>query len=420
MTLQDPSLPDIVETLEAVEWVGEERADDAVLIYVIHDGGKVPRSLFEKPGGPCCEEIFERPEIRRAYLLERDWGAHRVAAALARRLGLGGYLRVNLARVVMDYGRFPGDTQAKTPHLLRASFYPPISPLLSEQQKSDVLSEYYDPISRAIGERAIDKKVTIAIHTYDRFNASGTERPEVSLLSRLLEHGPESVLPPNVYDPLFPPSLCEVTTSHRSLIYQMLLNLERGGLQTALNYPYLMPSGATEIRGQVWFFFRHLRRHFLRIHPETRDQAAYRLVWEMLFDVDHRSANAFRLRGFLHHFYAPPSRRKRLFLNAREAYTHLREFLDGRREELVREYRHSPDRPSSLGIEVRKDILAEIDPDRLLARPRDDAEYRADDIARHISGAVLAFLDEEILLDELEGRLLAGRHGQARDIVLPG
>lgn len=415
MSLQDPSLPEIVDTLEAVEWVGEERADDAVLIYVIHDGGKVPRAFF----GERSEEVLERPEIRRAYLMERDWGAHRIAACLARRLDLGGYLRVNLARVVMDYGRFPGDTRVQTPHLMRSSFYPPISPLLSEQQKSDILSDYYDPISRAIGERAINKKVTIAVHTYDRFNASGTERPEVSLLSRLLEHGPESTLPPDVYDPLFPPSLCEVTTSHRSLIYQMLLNLERGGLQTALNYPYLMPSGATEIRGQVWFFFRHLRRHFHRAHPKVKDSASYRLVWEMLLDVDHRSADAFRLRGFLHRYHAPPSGQKRIFLEAREAYLHIQEFLDTSREELVREYRQSADRPSSLGIEVRKDLMAEIDPDRFLARPRADADYRADDIARHISGAVLAFLDEEILLDELESRLLAARRDAARDVILP-
>ena len=393
MTTLGIERPEIVDRPDAVEWIGAPRTTDEVLVYTIHDGAAVPRHLF----GDRSEEILGRPEIRRAFVAERDWGADLVAGQLARALGLGGFLRVNLARLVMDYGRLPGSSHGKVRHLHRYSFYPPFGDLLSEQQKYDLLEHYYDAVSQAIGLAAIDKRITFAVHTYDRFNATGTVRPDVSLLSRLLEYSAESTLPPDVFDPLCPPDLCEEATAHRSLTYQMLHDLERGGHRTALNYPYLMPVGSTEIRGQVWFFFRHLRRKFLERRPETRHEAAFQLVWQMLLDVDQRSAEGARLRGFLHRYFGAPKGQQRLFLKAREAYAEIKAFLDANRRELVERYRLSPQRPSSIGIEVRKDLFYDLDADAGRVRERPEAGELAADIAVRMAGAVRRFLDEETL-----------------------
>jgi len=389
--------PEIVDELAAAEWVGDERQGDEVLLYTIHDGGQVPRDLF----GDRSEEVLGRPEVLAAYHAERDWGANLIAAELARRLGLSGYLRVNLARVVLDYGRLPGHSGVKARHLQRYCFFPPLGELLPEQQKYELLERYYDPISRQLGLHALDTKITIAVHTYDKYGATGTLRPEVSLLSRLLEYSAESTLPPDVFDPLFPPDLCEEATSHRGLVYQILQNLERGGHKTALNYPYLMPAGATEMRGQVWFFFRHLRRRFLQEHPETRAEEPYRLVWLMLLDVDQRSANAARLRGFLHRYHGAPAAEQELFHEAREAYLAIKSFLEENRAELVDGYRESSERPSSLGLEVRKDLLCQVDADRAETRLREDAETTAYDIAFRIAEAARSFLEEEDLTEEV-------------------
>ena len=43
-----------------------------------------------------------------AYYYERDWGASMVAGEIASFLGLPGHYSVNVARVLMDFGRFPG------------------------------------------------------------------------------------------------------------------------------------------------------------------------------------------------------------------------------------------------------------------------------------------------------------------------
>jgi hypothetical protein len=390
---------EIVDDLVAAEWVGEdpEDSDDKVLLYTIHDGRQIPRHVF----GEQTEEILARPEVAAAYASERDWGANLVASELAGRLGLSGYLRVNLARVVMDYGRLPGSSGPKARHLQRYCFFPPLVDILSEQQKYEILERYYDPISEQIGLHALKTKITIAIHTYDKHNVSGTLRPEISLLSRLLEYSAESTLPPDVFDPLFPPALCEEATSDRGLVYQILQNLERGGHQTALNYPYMMPAGATEMRGQVWYFFRHLRRHFLYAFPETRKLQPHRVVWQMLLDVDQRSADGARLKGFLHRYHGAPEDERALFLEAREAYHTIKQFLEEHYHELVHDYRESSERPSSLGLEVRKDLLCDVDKDRGEVTLKSDAQIMAHDIAFRIAAATHSFVEEEELMEEV-------------------
>ncbi len=385
--------PEIVEHLEGIEpWTDARTAvagsngnlpDDDVLVFTIHDGDRFPRHLF----GERCEEVLGREEIRATYVRERDWGANLVARELARELGLGGYLRVRLARMVMDFGRFPGSSGPGEQYLLRHAIFPPLQGLLSEEARHEILTRYYDDISQVLTQHFAMARVTLSIHTYDPRNHSGTERPEVSLVTRALEYQRRSTLPPYIFDPLFPPVLSEATCN-RLLTYRAALDLEHGGRRTALNYPYVMPEGSVEMRAQVWFFFRHLRRRFTESRPETHEQPAYQRVWQMLLDVTRRSGDCERLRAYLHRYREAPPGMEKLYAEARRAYGEIGGFLTQHGGDLVDAWRFSAERPSCLGIEVRKDLLCEIDRERSRVAPRPDAERVARDIARLLAPAV--------------------------------
>jgi hypothetical protein len=381
-----------VEHLETTEFVRTGLASnpgDDVLVFTIHDGDQLPRRIL----GERTEEVLERPEVKMAHLQERDWGANLVAGHLAREAGLEGHLQVNLARLVLDFGRFPGSSAEGEAYLLRHALYPPFEHFLDEDVKQEILARYYDGISNDVVQHFADKRVTIAVHTYDDENQTGTERPELSLVERSLEYQQSSTVPPYVFDPLFPPILCE-STSHRILTYRMLLDLERGGYRTVLNYPYVMPMGSVEIRAQVWFFFRHVRDAFLGEYPGRRDDPAYQRVWQMLLDVNRRSSDAERLRGYLHRYRDAPRGDEQLFVEARRAYGEVSRFLAAHRRRLVDDYRFSPARPSCLGIEVRKDLLYHVDLKKRTAEPRADADRTARQIARTMAPAIRGFLEE--------------------------
>lgn len=393
-------IPEVVDHLEPIEWVdidddsssihppSTRPEDQDILVFTIHDGAQIPRHLW----GERTEEILERPDIRHAYVHERDWGANLVAENLARALGLSGYLRVNLARFVLDFGRFPGTSALGEGYLTRHSMFPPVEHLLSEEAIYDVLDRYYDGISEVITQHFAAKRVSLGVHTYDALNATGTERPKISLVTRSLEYQIGSTIPPYVFDPLFPPILGEAVAD-RSLSYQVLLDLERSGHHTALNFPYLMPEGSVEIRAQVWFFFRHLRRHFCRSFPDTRERPEYQRTWQMLLDVTRRSTDCEQLRAYLHRYRAAPQGQESLFRRCRQAYARIQEFLGTHRHTLVDEYRYSPDRPSNVGIEVRKDLLSWIDAHRGTVEPRSEAQEFAHEIAGIFAGSVLEYVE---------------------------
>lgn len=387
--------PEIVDSLQPIELIptaehpAQPHSAEQALILTIHDGAQIPRHLF----GAASEDVLTRPEVVKAYARERDWGANLVAQHLAREVGLGGFLCINLARVVMDFGRFPGISSTSESYLRRHAIYPPLQDFLSEESKHEILARYYDPISLDFVDFLAGKRASISVHTYDRYNKSGTERPEVSLVSRSLSYQQTSTIPPYIFDPLFPPILGEATC-HRILTYQALVNLERGGWHTALNYPYVMPEGSLEIRAQVWFFFHHLRRHFTAVFPHTAQDPAFQRVWQMLTDTVRRSGDGERLRAFLHRYRQPPVGEEGLFRRSREAYGEVSSFLNAQKQELVESFRFAHERLSCLGIEVRKDLLADLDDQNLPFRQRKDADATARDIARHIGAAVRGYLEE--------------------------
>ena len=386
--------PEIVDHLEAVEFVPVQGAQDAtaptaedVLVFTIHDGAQVPRDLW----GDRSEEVLAREEVHQAYIRERDWGANLVAERLTRDLGLSGYLRVNLARFILDFGRFPGTSAIGEGYLTRHCMFPPVEHLLSEDTIHEVLARYYDGISKVLTQHFATKRITLGVHTYDPLNATGTERPKISLVTRSMEYQNHSTIPPYVFDPLFPPILCEAT-SDRALTYQILLDLEKAGHHTALNYPYVMPEGSVEIRAQVWFFFRHLRRHFTRTFPETRERPEYQRIWQMMLDVTRRSPDSEQLRAFIHRYRDAPLGLEKVFSRARGAYARIQEFLGTHRHTLVEGYRYAPDRPSCVGIEVRKDQLCWVDQDLGTVEPQTGAERFADEISSIFARSVLDYV----------------------------
>ncbi|MBM74576.1 MAG: hypothetical protein CMK59_04175 [Proteobacteria bacterium] len=327
-----------------------------ISVDVIHDGCYIPpKYLSDSEGNPFDQEI-----IQRSFQIERDWGANMVARRIAESLGLDGFTTVNTARCLLDFGRFPGSTRGNATHLGRFAINYPYSSLLDFYQKRTLLSEHYDQISKMMDKTLEGKLLKIAIHTYDQYNESGTERPHVSLVTRTLEYQMESRMPLGVFDPLYPDILAEFTVD-RVLRDRISLTLEKNNIPVAHNYPYLLPEGSTEVRHQVWRFFNWLHHRFERDYPEIKGDPAYDRVWEMLKDTNLRSARAGELRSVLHMYREPPRETAGLYEYIIDAYRNIFLFVSKDNRKIIEEYRRSPMRCMSMGIEIRKDLVWNFD-----------------------------------------------------------
>ncbi len=357
---------------------------NGVMIDVIHDGAMIPREfLRDHTGEPIPEAQFWED-----FVHERDWGAAMVAERMSARLNLEGYYRVNIARVLMDFGRFPGSTHKGAGHLDRFAISHPFSEMLSHDQKSRVLTHYYDRISAGYEDAVRGHFLKIAVHTYDKRNASGTVRPQVSIVTRSDAYQTHSKLPVGTFDPMFPDILVEFCAD-RILRDRISLTLERSGIPCEHNYPYALPEGSIEVRAQVWYFFMFLRAEFEAEFPDTAEDPAFQRVWDMLLDTNLRDARSDTLRSYIHMFRRAPRSRLSNFQTSRDAYFRIKDFLDRGGQKVVEQYRFSPNRPSTLGIEVRKDLVWELDDQDRPIRPRADMAARVGDT---IAEAVAIYL----------------------------
>lgn len=379
--------------LEFVPAVGEATHripaayDGRILIDVVHDGNVIPEAyLHDFEGKPIPREAFER-----RFVSERDWGARLVAGELARALGMEGFYSVSLARVLMDFGRFPGSTTGVMGHLRRFAINYPFSELLGHEQKRDLLETWYDGVSGAFDGRVRGRLIKFAIHTYDPRNKNGTLRPKVSLISRVDGFDHDSGVTHTSFDPAYPHILGEFT-AHRVLRDRISLTLERKGIGCGHDYPYLLPEGSLEVRGQVWTFFDWVGRRFTQAHPETLTDPAYHAVWEMLLDTNLRSTDSSALRAYLHRFRRAPAGRERAFRAAQRAYQEVCDFVQKDDFGVVQDFRFSPERPSFLGIEVRKDVVCDLAADGTPLRPNPEG---AREIAEGVAEAVTAYLHED-------------------------
>ncbi len=420
-----PAVPPLkpVRGLEPARYVGNELSGERILIYTIHDGRSIPSlaplrgdpadlpgthepalSNMGPPGGGSAEplplaRLRRDPEVRRAYRTERDWGANLLAGHLARHLGLGGYLKVEVARVLLDFGRLPGSSRAGVAHLKRRAIFPPAGELLSSGVKEQLLG-CYDRLEGIMTRRLADKALSIAIHTYDPYDAAGKLRPELSLITgRAAGAQTEQCAgverpTDSAYDPLFPMDLREATCD-RALRLRALFNLERSGREVTINDPYDLHEGSAELRAQGRFFFRYLRQRFNQAFPEA-ESGSHRRVWSMLADIAQRSPASRALHGFLHRGRPAPVGHEWECADGRRAYREIARFLARHREELTAGYRFVHDRPSTLAVEVRKDLLCELDDDGAVAGLRLDAEHNARDIARQLAAAAASYLRRDL------------------------
>jgi hypothetical protein len=374
---------EVVEDADPIEFVPTDLHapapyDHHIAIDTVHDGWKIPERFL----APL--EAADRESIAETFRRERDWGAHWVAQRLAERLELRGSHRVTVARALLDFNRFPGVTPSRSNHMRRLAVNPPFG-ALDYERKAELFSSYYDRISDHLDTVLAHRTVKISVHTYDQSNPSGTERPAVSLITRPESYQLHAAMPTHAFDPLFPAILGEFMSS-RVLTYRLALSVEKRGVPVSLNFPYLMPDGAVEVRSQVWFFFAYLKRKFEaeRAYRDPEEVAAFQLMWTMLLDTNLRSSSAVTFREYLHAFRRAPRGLEGYFERARSAYHELAAFLRDREEDLVEHYRYSKWRPSSLAIEVRKDFLWELRDGRPTHLKQDEAERVVDGLAEGV------------------------------------
>ena len=195
-----------------------------------------------------------------------------------------------------------------------------------------------------------------------------------------------------LFDPACPHEIAEVTAD-RILRSRIALTLEEKAISTADNYPYSLPEGSVEVRSQVWHFFRHVQQRFHASSKpsEPLEAEAPQRVWRMLLDTNLRSAESDALRSYLHMFRRAPEGQRSLFENARTYYEQIVQYIETNRAELVASYRTSIDRPSSLLIEVRKDLIWTYDKGQPVGPRPDNAQL----IARSIAQAVTQYLTQD-------------------------
>ena len=365
-----------------------------LIVDTVHDGSMIPTEILTLP---AMQRLVDSGALYSAFVAERDWGANMFASDLPSSLGLDRYHRVNVSRVLMDFNRFPGSTHPGTHPLERMAINAPVSEVLGHDAKAKILETYYDEISSRMEAALSNKLIKLAIHTYDEHNVTLTQRPEVSILSRSHSYQSNSRMPFGHFDPMYPDVLAESSAS-RVLRDRIALTLEKAGLVVEHNYPYCLPDGSIEIRAQVWFFFRHLKQLFEDAHPGTQDDPAYARVWTLLLNTNLRDAYSEALFSFLHRFRKPPEDRILEFQAADRAYEHIANFL-GSQPGLVDAYRSSPTRPSTLSIEVRKDLLWRFEDGRPV-EPRRENSRR---LARRLAEAIATYLTED---RNIEGHLL--------------
>ncbi len=371
-------------TIEAVEVEADGRSPflgaapvDKVLLLTIHGGRVVPARFMP-------EGWRQRREVERAFEVEKDWGANQLAWALTARLGLSTFHRVNVARALMDFGRFPGITDRRADHLHRFAISGVFSELLSHEDKRSVLSAHYDAISDYLEPKIAGRTLLLTLHTYDEHNhPSGTRRPPISLIHTPIGYHRDNAMPFGVFDPLYPDELGE-STADRKLVARLALAFESVGaatyrqllgegwdgwrLQVGLNHPYHLPDGSLEVRAQVWHFFDWLRQAFDKERPDLLGDPAFALVWKMLLDTNLRRADTVAMRSFLHMYRDPPEGSLLLYgqgpapvrVAAQEvmaAYRQVQDFVRAGEGAVVRRYRRSSGRLSALTVEVRKDLL---------------------------------------------------------------
>ena len=362
---------------------------DRVAVVTLHDGSYVPQRILD---APKLSEVVDDGTLARSFAVKRDWGASLLSGHLASALGTGGFHRLDVSRLVMDFNRFPGSTPRNASHLDKLAISGYLARDLDYIDKRWILDTLYDGVSGQMDAAISRKLLVVSIHTYDERNLSDTQRPEVSILGRSHSYQQNSHMPFGLFDPLFPDVLAE-SAVRGALRDRIALTLEKAGVFVEHNYPYCLPDGSLEIRCQPWFFFHRLRAHYEMSYPDSAECPVHKLVWRMLQNTNQRCAEANALSGYLHHFRDPLPGCRDEFEHARESYQRIEEHLRAHGA-LVHAYRFAEDRTSALTIEVRKDLVWRFDDEGRSLGPRDAA---ARELATLLARGIGTYLREDRL-----------------------
>lgn len=400
---------------------------DKILVHTIHAGDHIPPKFLDRIKPEEARERIGR-EIEGYYATEKDWGANYFALALCQYLNLKNFYRVTVSRALMDVGRFPGITEEGADHLSRFAINHPFSAHLDHEMKQTILKEYYDVIATRLESLISDKILILGIHTYDEHDPPvgherrGRRRPATSIAYQSRGYRETSRVLGGIFDRHYPKILGEFTADRR-LTGRITLDLERGGIAVGHNYPYLLPEGSVEVRSQVWLFFNTLRQRFVADNPHTADETAYKWVWEMLLDTELRKTQSEMIRSFIHMFREEPdpsflemfqsasktSRKKatprswtdnssNFLKRVRDAYERIGYYIKQNDGRIVEDYRFSADRPSSLVIEIRKDLIWKKDRDGELAKKDSRHALHTENVVRIgslLASSILTYLQED-------------------------
>lgn len=336
----------------------DDQYEERIVVDTIHAGDAVPERYLKH---------FEKPESKNWHAREKDWGANYVAAKLAEKLNLRGFYKVQIARSLLDFGRFPGCTSPEKKmfmerHMNRLSINPPFTQLLNYEEKKLLLREY-DTISDKFEEIVPKATLQIGIHTYDKENPTysedqltGTVRPLASVIYRSLAYQMRTHMPYGLFDPLFPDELSEFTADP-VLIDLISLELQRADIRVAHNFPYSFPSGSVEVRAQIWTFFQYLKEIFTKENPDTKEIDSYKNIWRMFLDTNLRDGDSEIYRSFIHKYRTPPKGYEQKCSEALAAYHDVQGFLQKNELKILNDYRNDKSRFNSIAIEVRKDFI---------------------------------------------------------------
>ena len=366
--------------------------DRQVLIDTVHDGHVVPEAIL-----PLSDQAWS--DFRDCYGDERDWGSHYVATSVARHLGLSGYKRVLLARPLLDFNRFAGINELPLGHDHRDAIFPPMSGHLDRRRTRILLEQGYDRIDDRMESWIEGRQVKLSVHTYRPSNEIGTERPAVSLITQSVAYDRQTDLRQASFYEFYPRQLVEFTAD-RMLTYRIATYLERGFVPTGLNSPYMLPEGAVELRAQVWLFVRFLRERYERdgrcpVAPGTRE---YEAIWNMLGNTNRRSAEAISLREQLHGSARVPRSQDLDFGLLQDVYDDIRRYLRENGGRIVWDYRFSPDRMSTIIVEVRRDFILRMEAVEGRMRPTQVHGGRVDEIGERIASAIRDYLRDDLPL----------------------
>jgi hypothetical protein len=240
-----PLSPDQAIERVLVDGVVKKPFAGNLVLHVIHDGDVVPAQFAE-----LTEDAKAKADLDETFVRERDFGAGLVAAAAAQALSLPHWLRVRLARCVLDAGRFFGIETSGADPLDRLAIEARIASRLDDDGL-DHLAECHARIESTILDALLDTsetpRVAIGVHTYDPRNADGSKRPEVAVLSVPRSIALNRAVIARYRDPVLRSADLPQTAEAR-FVDALIAELKAQNFKVGRNDPYHLPDGSLEVR----------------------------------------------------------------------------------------------------------------------------------------------------------------------------